>query len=137
MELSPEIEAYKRVFDQMMEKLALPENADIRAELSDPKYKKYTHGTRSTYARDCRGPLCRKSERDRSARRHEIIQASRGRKVRRYAPQAERERDEFLTWIIGWHRGSRASNPENKARGRISLDFDHTYGRVPVKWPAR
>lgn len=41
----------------------LPE--DIKVELSDEKFADRKHHSRATYADGCRGPLCRKAERDR------------------------------------------------------------------------
>lgn len=38
-------------------------------ELTDPEYSGKTHGCRTTYKTGCKGPLCLKSERDRSNRK--------------------------------------------------------------------
>lgn len=123
------LEAHKIFFKQMMEELELLENADIREELNDRKFKSRTHGARSTYAQGCRGPLCKKAERDRARRKHEIKMLAQGKSVSPLPPRKGRDRDEFLQWILGWHRGSRRSNPANRFRNNIKPDFDPLYTR--------
>lgn len=44
---------------------------EILFELTDERFFNRTHGSRKTYDDHCRGPLCRKSERDRSRRRYQ------------------------------------------------------------------
>ena len=38
---------------------------EVLAEIEEVKYLTLSHGKRSTYSAGCRGPLCRKAERDR------------------------------------------------------------------------
>jgi hypothetical protein len=92
----------------------LPE--DVREELTDPRFTGRTHGKRGTYARasdggkGCRGPLCRKAERDeghtRYARRQEKKGAERPARVGLRDDQV-RARDEELNTIQLWHEGQR------------------------------
>lgn len=44
---------------------------EVLFELTDERYATRTHGSRKTYDDECRGPLCRKSERDRSRKRYQ------------------------------------------------------------------
>jgi hypothetical protein len=83
--------------------LELPELADVRKELSDPKYASRSHGSRATYALKCGGPLCKKAERDRARRRNETKARLEGRK---YIPSDSRmyDRDDLLEDIIVWHK---------------------------------
>lgn len=69
---------------------------DIRAELLDPEYASRTHGSRSTYADGCHGPLCREAERIRANSRF-------GSK-----PLPEEEtRYALLARVTAWHRAQR------------------------------
>lgn len=52
---------------------------DVRQELLDPDYWGRKHYSRSTYADGCRGPFCRKSERDRGRFRSADIAEEAGR----------------------------------------------------------
>jgi hypothetical protein len=88
----------------MWAELEEAENADILTELNDEKYKGRTHATRSTYAKGCRGPLCRKSERDRGRERHASRQAEKGKEVTRLPATEAQGRDEYLDRVIAWHR---------------------------------
>jgi len=88
----------------MWDEIELPENADILLELCDKDYDGRTHATRATYAKGCRGPLCRKAERDRGRERHAARQAEKGLEVTRLATTKAQERDVFLDQIIAWHR---------------------------------
>jgi hypothetical protein len=89
--------------------------SDVLEELSDPEFENRTHGVRGTYARGrlpgskgCRGPLCRKAERDEADRKYKARQAKVG-KVAKSGLKNEtaRARDELLTKIILWHAGER------------------------------
>lgn len=88
----------------MWSELEEVENADILFELHDPEYQGRSHATRSTYAKGCRGPLCRKSERDRGRERHASRQAEKGKKVTRLPATEAQARDEFLNQVIAWHK---------------------------------
>lgn len=88
----------------MWSEIEEPENADIFFELHDSSYLGRTHATRSTYAKGCRGPLCRKSERDRGRERHAARQAEKGKEVTRLPATEAQARDEFLDRVIAWHR---------------------------------
>lgn len=43
---------------------------DVKAELSDEQYSGRSHYSRATYAKGCRGPLCRLAEKERGRRRN-------------------------------------------------------------------
>lgn len=90
----------------------LPE--DVLEELNDPRFLNRTHGTRGTYAKasdggkGCRGPLCRKSERDEGHAKYARKRARDGKDARvGLLDEEARARDELLTRIIAWHRGVR------------------------------
>jgi hypothetical protein len=75
---------------------------DVREELSDPKYWGRKHYSRATYASGCRGPLCRKSERDRGRYRNADAAYEAG---RIYVPDHHRRVDEeklieALVWYL-------------------------------------
>lgn len=88
---------------------------DVRAELEDPRFSGRTHGIRGTYAKcykdggkGCRGPLCRKAERDAGHERYAARQARRGAvRPARIGLRDEdvRARDEELSRIQLWHEG--------------------------------
>lgn len=83
--------------------LEKPENADIFFELNDSDYLTRQHYSRATYALGCRGPMCRKAEKDRGRRRNEIRATRQGRK---YIPKEEirkTDRDALMDFIIHWH----------------------------------
>jgi|SRR6478736_2577318 len=81
---------------------------DIKAEILDKAYAARTHGNRACYAAGCRGPLCRKAERDRGLIRHREKAQEEGKTVTpKEAPHPARERDELLDRIISWHRHER------------------------------
>ena len=96
----------------MWVELEKPENADIFFELNDSKFLSRTHGTRSTYADGCRGPLCRWSERERGRARHAKRQAAKGKGVLNMPPGPARDRDDLIRRVIAWHRGVRMG-PDN------------------------
>jgi hypothetical protein len=79
---------------------------DVRAELEDPLYKGRTHYKKATYAVGCRGPLCRKLERDeaRANTARKAIEAGREYVPRQTDAQA---RDEELDRVIDWHLAER------------------------------
>lgn len=75
---------------------------EIRDELRDPEFGLRQHYSRATYALGCRGPLCRKAERDRGRNRNEMKAADAGRE---YSPNHEhRTQDpDEIEEIIEWH----------------------------------
>lgn len=78
-------------------------NLDIFVELTDEKFLSRQHYSRATYAHGCRGPLCKKAERDRGRKRSERRAEDKGRE---YAPNEDgrkTDRDGLLTFIIEWH----------------------------------
>lgn len=83
---------------------------DVREELLDPRFENRTHGTRGTYAKaadkgkGCRGPLCRKAERDQGANKYARRQARQGKVARTGLKDDKvRERDDLLALIADWH----------------------------------
>lgn len=86
---------------------------DVKQELEDPRFEGRTHGIRGTYAyakdggKGCRGPLCRKSERDRGHERYDRKRRKAGFKPARVGLQDDevRARDELLAEIQLWHTG--------------------------------
>lgn len=73
--------------------------ADIFAELKDAVYGTRQHYSRATYALGCRGPLCRKAERDRGRRRNE----QRGGEDYNPAMNLRIPEPENINEIIEWH----------------------------------
>lgn len=86
---------------------------DVFRELLDPAYQTRTHGKKATSAKGCKGPLCRKAERDEKfAQRHARAQAE-GVEIKVYKKSPEKIRlDEELNRILAWHWLVR-SEPEN------------------------
>jgi hypothetical protein len=82
----------------------LPE--DVKKELEDPDFPTRQHYARATYALGCRGPLCRKSERDRGLRRNAQRAAEEGKE---YKPvkRVQSKDDDLLDKIIAWHIATR------------------------------
>lgn len=80
---------------------------DVIIELCDLEFGTRTHGTRACYAKGCRGPLCRKAERDRQAVRRKLAAEAAGREYSPYGPHPIRDRDELLERVLVWHRESR------------------------------
>lgn len=76
---------------------------DIKAELTDKRFPNRSHHSRSTYADGCRGPLCRKSERDRS-RRRTAYRAQRKGKPYAPVPRAPEDLalDAHLDQVVAW-----------------------------------
>jgi hypothetical protein len=83
--------------------LRKPENSDIVTELQDPKFATRTHYSRATYADGCRGPLCRKSEKDRGRKRNEAKAAAAGRPYNPSVDEEANARDALLDMVIHWH----------------------------------
>lgn len=75
---------------------------DVVDELNDPRYGNRQHGSRATAALRCRGPLCRKAERDRSRKRNEARALRSGRDFAEGT--REYDRDDLLDAIIRWHK---------------------------------
>lgn len=87
----------------LKEELEKPENVDIYNELTDNRFASRQHYSRATYAQGCRGPLCRKAERDRGRKRTEKKAEDAGRE---YQPNPEIRtdtREGLLNLIINWH----------------------------------
>lgn len=87
---------------------------DVREELEDPRFTSRTHGTRGTYARasdggkGCRGPLCKKAERDDAQKKYAARRAARGMKAEEgKKDEKARARDEELSKIQLWHCAQR------------------------------
>lgn len=94
---------------------------DVLAELNDERFENRTHGVRGTYARaadggkGCRGPLCRKAERDSGEAKYARRRAKDGKSARSGLKDEEaRARDELLDRITLWHRGQRELSRLNK-----------------------
>lgn len=80
---------------------------DVRLELSDPLYTDHTHGRKGTYSAGCRGPLCKKNERDTKRREYaRRIWQNEGREVQVRKSRVERNRDELLERCQAWHEAS-------------------------------
>lgn len=95
------------------------ENADIVEELRDPKFISRQHYSRATYAEGCRGPLCRKSEKDRGRKRNRIAAMRAGRE---YTPAVNEEanaRDALLDFVIHWH----LTHPDEVERRVSARDY--------------
>lgn len=85
---------------------------DVYIELTDSRFANRTHGTRGTYAKGptpgskgCRGPLCRKAERDEGHSKYSRRQARLGKVARPGLKDDEaRARDQLLADITAWHK---------------------------------
>lgn len=79
---------------------------DVLAELKDPDYIGRTHYKKATYAVGCRGPLCKKRERDEARASTERAAREAGRP---YVPRPTpaQERDDELNAVIAWHFSER------------------------------
>jgi len=69
----------------------------VTDELCDDRYSGQSHYDKNTYANGCRGPLCRKAERDAAARRYAAHNPDR--KARPRKPEAI-ARDAYLNQVI-------------------------------------
>lgn len=76
-------------------------------ELCDETYPNRIHHSRATYALGCRGPLCRKSERDRGSRRFK----ERHPESRSYNPSTARQDDAMLEAFAQFNRKLRRTRP--------------------------
>lgn len=92
------IEEWRLAFGSLPDETISERNLifEIHAEISDPDYLNYRHGTRHTRNKGCVGPLCRKAlrdwQRDRLARSH----AERGTIPRPHARSKEMVRVDAL-----------------------------------------
>jgi hypothetical protein len=81
--------------------------AEVLEELSGP-FGNRTHYSKSTYSAGCRGPMCRKAERDKTKERQEKVYRKSGLP---YRPQRDTEencmRDDILNQMIYVHRAER------------------------------
>lgn len=85
-------------------------DAEVRNELSDPTHANRTHYRKATYAAGCRGPLCRKAERDEGRLRTKRKAEAAGREYRPEArSQSEILMDMRLNIWIDRHEKERAS----------------------------
>ena len=69
----------------------------VTAELCDDRYSGQSHYDKNTYANGCRGPLCRKAERDAAAKRYAALNPDR--KPRPRKPE-DIARDAYLNQVI-------------------------------------
>lgn len=81
---------------------------DVQDELTDPKFGTRKHYSRVTYSLGCRGPLCKKAERDRARRRTERKATIDG---RQYKPnpliRIDADEERLLTEVLNWYIGER------------------------------
>lgn len=84
-----------------------PEMKDVKDELEDPRFAGRSHGSRATYAKKCKGPLCSKAERDRGRDRNEKRALDSGREYRA-SDYRLYDRDALLEEVIKWHKKARA-----------------------------
>ena len=96
---------------------------DVREELVDPKYLSRQHHSRSTSRDGCRGPLCRKAEREYKAKRNAQLALTEGRTVKKMAADKRRpgdtHRDELLNQIYVWHMLERTDPRRFEKMGAI------------------
>lgn len=85
----------------MWSKKLLKCDEDIFEELTDPDYKGLMHYSRATYALGCRGPMCRRKERDRALQRNERRIVAQGRPYVRRADEGDRPK-EILALAEWW-----------------------------------
>lgn len=77
---------------------------DVFRELIDPKYETMTHGKRHAANSGCRGPLCRKAERDDKREQREAHDRAHGIERKRYKRSPEKiALDAELNRIMAWH----------------------------------
>lgn len=76
---------------------------DVWAEISDRTFAGRRHYSRATYALGCRGPLCKKAEKDRGRRRNETRALSQGREYEPNLHIRRTDRDWELTQVLGWY----------------------------------
>jgi hypothetical protein len=82
---------------------------EVSDELADEKYITLSHYNRNTYAKGCRGPLCRKSERD--LRRKQAAERNPSRKKYYKEPEAI-ARDAYLDLVIATLKSNREAEAE-------------------------
>lgn len=89
---------------------------DVRDELLDPRFVSRQHHSRSTSRDGCRGPLCKKAEREYKAKRDAKRALKEGRTIKSLPMEKRRpgdvNRDELLNEIFAWHMLER-SRPKN------------------------
>jgi hypothetical protein len=78
--------------------------SEVMDELLDPKFDTLTHGKKYTFTKGCRGPLCKKAERDVCAARY---RRRKGNAAGPYKPRYDRP-DEWLQEMMEWHWSERA-----------------------------
>lgn len=70
---------------------------EVAAEIADGRFSGQSHYDRNTYQNGCRGPLCRKAERDNAARKY--AEAHPDRRPRKRSPEAI-AREAYLNQVI-------------------------------------
>lgn len=74
---------------------------EVQAELEDTDYKSRRHGVKATYSAGCRGPLCRKGNRDAVREKYRAAQEEAGVEVSPMKPRDERIEDPYL---VKWQK---------------------------------
>lgn len=90
----------------------LPE--DVIEELTDERFFGRKHYSRSTYAMKCRGPLCRKAERDRGRDRWVSQRAKVGQSVSPRPAARVEDDDARLEPIVIWYLENRKEIREGR-----------------------
>ncbi len=80
---------------------------DVHAELNDPDYDGLQHYSRATYARGCKGPLCRLRETHRGRERNKRRALDAGRDYNPADELRKTDREEELMKVALWHIYSR------------------------------
>lgn len=91
---------------------------DVFRELIDPRYENRTHGKKATGSVGCRGPLCRKAERDDKMEQRRAYERAHGIERKHYKRSPEKiALDVELNRIMAWHwlvRSEPKSDEEEK-----------------------
>lgn len=113
----------------ILEELMHPDNVDVLRELTDPRFIGRKHFTRRVYHEGCRGPLCRKYQREaqRAARERQAIAKGKNFTPERNLPRMD-DRDDFLNAVVEWHceqlAEMRAKRKTSKQAQRIQAKID-------------
>lgn len=89
--------------DSIVELLTLEENRDILNELTDTRFTGRFHYNKSVYSDGCRGPLCRKKERDIARAARAALAEAEGRVYQPGRTPRLDKRDELLECVKEWH----------------------------------
>lgn len=76
---------------------------EVLEEINDPGYLNRVHGRPATYNAGCRGPLCRKMNRDRARQVYEKSQIQSGKEVKSYGPRADLVEEIVLEIAQNWY----------------------------------